>query len=250
LGVQSFQPRLRAVLGRCGELRDLAATLERLQRAGIERQNLDFIFAIPGQSVADWRADLARAVDLGVEHISAYALTFEEGTRLAGRAAVEVVDEDLFEAMWDATDEVLGSQGLCRYEISNFARPGAECRHNLAIWYGGTYLGCGPAATSFDGTMRWTQPASLRDWLAGVNPEQDLLSAEERACEILAFGFRTVAGWQWPDFRAQTGYDANDLRGEELARLIEQGLLAPHGNGLAPTRDGLLLNDSVISALL
>ncbi len=247
LGVQSFLPTLRQTLGRRGELGDLGRTLACLRANGILRQNLDLIFAVPGQSVAAWREDLARACDLGIEHLSAYALTIEEGTRLAGRLATE---EEDFEAMWEATDEVLATYGLRRYEISNFARPGAECRHNLAIWYGGTYLGCGPAATSFDGTTRWTQPASLADWLAGVPPERDELPPRERACEILAFGFRTIAGWQWPAFEARTGFVAQDLRGPELAELVEQGLLEPRGDGLAPTRLGLLLNDSVLSALL
>ena len=249
LGVQSFLPRLRQTLGRRGELGDLARTLACLREHGIARQSLDLIFAIPGQSLADWREDLARACDLGIEHLSAYALTIEEGTRLAGRLVGGTEDAE-FEAMWEATDEVLAGFGLRRYEISNFARPGAECRHNLAIWYGGTYLGCGPAATSFDGATRWTQPASLADWLAGTPAERDELPPRERACEILAFGFRTLAGWQWPAFRVRTGCDALELRGPQLAELVELGLLGPHGDGLAPTQAGLLLNDSVLAALL
>jgi oxygen-independent coproporphyrinogen-3 oxidase len=249
LGVQSFRRSLRERLGRRGELGDFQQTLGRFRAAGIERQNLDLIYAIPGQSLADWREDLRRAVDLGVEHVSAYALTLEEGTRLAARSQ-ELSDDDCFEAMWDAAEEILGEGGLARYEISNFARPGAECRHNVAIWYGGTYLGLGPAATSFDGVTRWTQVASLADWLAGASPEEDVLPGKERACEILAFGFRTVAGWDWEAFKARTGFDPYELRGNELNELVEQGLLAPRSGGLAPTRVGLLLNDSVIGALL
>ncbi|MDX9979225.1 MAG: radical SAM family heme chaperone HemW [Lentisphaeria bacterium] len=248
LGVQSFRPELRAILGRRGSLGDLAATLARLRTAGIVRQNLDLIYAIPGQSLAVWREDLARVADLGVGHVSAYALTIEEGTRLAARLGAP--DDASFEAMWDLADEVLGGAGIRRYEISNFARPGEECRHNLAIWHGGTYLGCGPAATSFDGRDRWTQPPALDDWLAGLPPERDELPPRDRACEILAFGFRTLVGWQWPAFRARTGYDAQALRGPELAELVRHGLLAPRGDGLAPTRAGLLLNDSLLAHLL
>jgi oxygen-independent coproporphyrinogen III oxidase len=249
LGVQSFLPRLRRTLGRRGEVTGLRDLLARLRASGIARQNLDLIFAIPGQSLADWQDDLARAVELGVEHISAYALTIEEGTRLAAEGVVPADDAD-FEAMWEASDDLLGEGGLARYEVSNFARPGAECRHNLSIWHGATYLGCGPAATSFDGITRWTQPASLGDWLAGVPPERDVLSARDRACEILAFGFRTVHGWQGDDFQARTGFAAEALRGEELAELVQQGLLARHGDRLAPTATGLLFNDSVVGALL
>ena len=249
LGVQSFVPRLRRAIGRRGEIGALAETLARLREAGIRRQNLDLIFAIPGQSLAEWRDDLARVADLGAEHVSAYALTVEEGTRLAA-GTVAPADDDAFAAMWDACDEVLGQAGIRRYEISNFARPGAECRHNLAIWHGATYLGCGPAATSFDGTNRWTQPSSLDAWLEGAAPETDLLSPRDRACEILAFGFRTVAGWQWREFGERTGFAAMDLRGERLEELVRDGLLAPSGDGMAPTPAGLLLNDSVVSALL
>lgn len=248
LGVQSFRPELRGTLGRRGNPGDLPATLAHVRNAGIGRQNLDLIYAIPGQSLGLWREDLVRAADLGVGHVSAYALTIEEGTHLASR--LDAPDDSAFEAMWDLADEVLGGTGLHRYEISNFARPGEECRHNLAIWHGGTYLGCGPAATSFDGCDRWSQPPSLDDWLAGLPPERDELPPRERACEILAFGFRTLDGWQWSAFRARTGHDALDLRGPELAELVRHGLLAPSGDGLAPTRKGLLLNDSLLAALL
>ena len=249
LGVQSFSPRWRQILGRLADPAGVPILLDELRAAGIRRLNLDLIYAIPGQTLADWEEDLRRAGDLGISHLSAYALTFEEGTRLAG-AGETPADDELQVAMWDKAAEILGSYGLQRYEISNYAKPGAECRHNLDIWLGGTYLGAGPAAASFDGCRRWTNPADLRQWLAGAPPELDEISAEARAAEILAFGLRTTAGWDLETFRQKTGFSATTLRGETIADLCRQELLALVENRLRCTRTGLLFNDHVLRELL
>ncbi len=249
IGVQSFSPRWRQILGRRADPAGVPALLGELRTAGIHRHNLDLIYAIPGQRLADWEEDLRRAADLGISHLSAYALTFEEGTRLAGAGAVPV-DDDLQVAMWEQTAEILGEQGLRRYEISNYARPGMECRHNLDIWLGGSYLGCGPAAASFDGRQRWSNPADLHQWLAGAPAEIDALSPELRAAEILAFGLRTVAGWDLDDFQAKTGFAALRLRGQAIAELCQQGLVTVENNRLHCTHQGFLFNDLVLRELL
>ena len=249
LGVQSFSSRCRQVLGRQADPAGIPVLLDDLRAAGIQRLNLDLIYAIPGQTLADWEDDLRRAGDLGISHLSAYALTFEEGTRLAGAGEIPA-DDDLQVAMWDRTAEVLGDYGLLRYEISNYARPGAECRHNLDIWLGGTYLGAGPAASSFDGCRRWTNPTDLKQWLAGTPPELDELPAEARAAEILAFGLRTLAGWDLAAFRQKTGIDALVLRSAAITWLCQQELVILEENRLRCTRAGLLFNDLVLRELL
>lgn len=250
IGVQSFKAPLRERIGRRGSLATLPGIIASARAAGIRRLNLDLIFAIPGQSIRDWRDDLAEALSWQPEHLSAYALTVEEGTALAITPLTHEHDDDDFIACWDACNELLGLQGLRRYEISNFARPGEECRHNLHIWHGASYLGCGPAASSFDGKDRWTNPPHFQQWLDGRPADIDHIDAEARAAEILAFGMRCVDGWRWDDFRQRCQRDPMELRGDALRHLEKLGLVILSDDGARPTRQGLLFNDDLLSELL
>jgi oxygen-independent coproporphyrinogen-3 oxidase len=249
LGVQSFRADLRQTLGRQGDADRAPAAVAALRAAGIRRVNADLMYHIPGQTVEHWAADLHQVLDLGITHLSAYALTVEEGTRLAA-AALPLPAEETFEAMWQTCDRVGAAYGLQRYEVSNFACPGEECRHNLGIWYGDTYAGCGPAAASFDGVRRWTQPRSLDAWLAGAAPELDEIPPAARAAEILAFGLRTTAGWDLAHFRQLTGMDPDHVCPGVLAALVEAGLLQRSSDRLRPTPAGLLLNDSIAERII
>ena len=248
MGVQSFDPQIRKTLGRCGHLEGLETKVDALRHAGIRHINFDFIYNVPGQTPDDFRRDLYNALQLMPDHVSAYALTIEEGTPLAARGTC--VNDDDFTEYWRLADEILAEGGLCRYEISNFAKIGCECRHNNDIWHGGTYLGIGPAATSFDGMDRWTQVANLLKWQEGTAAEMDILPSDKRDAEILAFGMRTVDGWTWRQFAECVGVDAKVLRGKELARLEQLGLVTIDDNGFRPTARGLLFNDDVVMELL
>jgi len=249
LGVQSFEESHRATLGRRGGLRNLDAALEALRDARLANIGFDLIYGVPGQTLRDWERDLSRACDCGIRHLSTYALTFEEGARLGARG-LGPVDDELAVEMWDLAAEVAGAAGLRRYEVSNLAAPGRECRHNLEVWHGGVYLGCGPAASSFDGSLRWTNPAPLDAWLRRVAPTEDPLPDAARAAEILAFGCRTVEGWSGARFRERTGFDWLTLRGEALRELANDGLLEVTDERLRPTRRGLLFADLVAERLL
>lgn len=249
LGVQSFQPALRRVLDRAGDPAAAVAAAALLRQAGIHNLGADLINAIPGQTPAQWRDDLRRALDLGICHLSTYALTREEGARLAG--SFPPADPELEADLWDIADTETDRYGLRRYEVSNFARPGFECRHNLEIWLGAAYLGCGPAACSFDGALRWSNPADLDAWLTDPVPrETDPLPADRRAAEILVFGLRATAGWSRELFRERTGFDYLDLRGRELQRLQDQGVLAGLPGRIRPTPRGLVLHDHLAVDLL
>ena len=248
MGIQSFEPRIRATLGRCGHLEGLENKVDALRKAGIRRVNFDFIYNVPGQTPEDFRKDLHKALQLKPDHVSAYALTIEEGTPLAAHGTC--VNDDDFPEYWRFADEILAEGGLRRYEISNFAKINCECRHNNDIWHGGTYLGIGPAATSFDGMDRWTQIANLSKWLDGEDAEMDILPLDKRDAEILAFGMRTVDGWTWRQFAECVGVDAKVIRGKELARLERLGLVTIDDNGFRPTARGLLFNDDIVMDLL
>jgi oxygen-independent coproporphyrinogen-3 oxidase len=249
MGVQSFRTEVRQTLGRQGEALRAPAAVAALRAAGIRRLNADLMYHIPGQTVDQWTADLRQVLDLGITHLSAYALTLEEGTRLAA-AAVPLPAEDVFEAMWQACDSVAATYGLKRYEVSNFACPGDECRHNLGIWYGDAYAGCGPAAASFDGVRRWTQPADLDRWLAGAPPDLDEIRPAARAAEILAFGLRTAAGWNLARFRQVTGMDPDQICPGVLDPLVALGLLQRSSDTIQPTPAGLLLNDAIAERII
>jgi len=265
LGVQSFCERLRETIGRGGSLDGLQTVLDALKRGGTANIGMDLIYAIPGQTLQDWRSDLRRACAAGIRHLSTYELTVEEGARLArcqrgglarrrsgdlSQGKARPVGEELAAAMWRAAAEVAAEHGLARYEVSNLAQPGCECRHNDAVWHGGTYLGVGPAASSFDGDVRRTNPRDLAAWLNGAAPEEDRLPPEARAAEILAFGLRTVRGWTQQEFLDRTGFDYVGLRGRILAELSAEGLLDLTPEAVRPTDRGLLFADHVARRLL
>ena len=250
LGVQSFLPAHRLTLGRQGSLDHLAELLAELRACGLRNLGMDLIYGIPGQTLADWESDLCQAVACGLRHLSTYALTVEEATRL-GRRGVHPAADDLATDMWEMAAGVAAEAGFRRYEVSNLALSGFECRHNLEVWYGGTYLGCGPAAASFDGDLRWTNAANLDAWLqVGTPREEDRLPPAARAAEVLAFGLRTVDGWNRARFRERTGFDCLELRGAEIAALAADGFLEVLPATLRPTSRGLLFADRVAERLL
>ncbi len=191
IGVQSFDQKKRAILGRQVSDREIYRAIELL--AG-DNLNLDLIYAIPGQSLTDWQQELRLALQYNIQHLSCYSLTLEEGTALAKRQEM-TIDDDNSAAMWESISEIVATAGLERYEISNYARPKKCCRHNMNIWHGKAYLGLGPGAASFDGVKRWIEPASLTNWLQGGAPEEDIISVEARNREVLTMGLRTVDGW-------------------------------------------------------
>jgi len=249
LGVQSFRADLRRVIGRRGNPGHLDEQLESLRGHGIANIGLDLIYAIPGQSLDDWRADLCRAVGFGPVHLSTYELTVEEATALGGREKCSP-DEELVVEMWHATEEVAAAAGLARYEVSNLALPGFECRHNQDVWHGGTYLGVGPAAVSFDGETHRSNPADLERWLRGSPPEPDALPPADRARETLGLGLRTATGWHCGLFRERTGFGYLELCGSALRALAADGLLELTDDRVQPTQLGMLFADRVARRLM
>ncbi|MCK5845077.1 MAG: hypothetical protein KAG97_10240, partial [Victivallales bacterium] len=253
LGIQSFDARTLAVLERRGTPAQFAAAVDMLSERGVENLGCDLIYAVPGETLTTWLNDLLRAVESGVKHVSCYSLTIEEGTRLARRIKTPTSnsDDDLDAEMWELADTVLADAEMRRYEVSNHAIPVFDCRHNMEIWHGDTYLGCGPAAASFDGERRWINPANLADWLSGAEPEIDDIHPEERAAEILAIGFRTAEGWKDAKFAERTGF-ALDFRKNELANLAATGLLriSDDNSVVAPTSRGLALWDEIAERLI
>ncbi len=242
VGVQSFRKNNLEMLQRKSDSLTALKSIGYLREAGLRNIGIDLIYGIPGQSIADWREDLQIAGDLGIEHISAYALTVEEGCLLSVDGTVP--DDDLAADMWQLSAEILSEHGFKRYEISNFARPGFECRHNLNTWHGGAYLGFGPSAASYDGKIRFRQPSSVTAWLSDAPAEEDEISPEDRAAEIFVTGLRRCDGWTRKDFRNITGLDYTRWQ-EEISSARKLGFLKVTKNSLRCTEKGLLFWDSL-----
>jgi len=206
MGLQTFNADHRKMIGRSGSADSVFAAIDLLKKSGFSNVSLDLIYAIPNQTLEDWESDLRGVAKLGVNHVSAYSLSVEEGAELSGTECEEAESDISFE-MWELAEKVLSEYGLKRYEISNYAKRGYECRHNSNVWAGQPYLGLGPSAVSFDGEKRWEQAASVDAWLRDESPEFDIIDSELRAREIFIMGLRTSKGWDKKQFEVATGFD-------------------------------------------
>ena len=214
LGAQSFDDGLLKSLGRIHTAAQIGEAVAMAREAGFDNINLDLMYALPGQGMAQWRDTLDAAVALGVEHISAYSLIVEPGTPMAARVAsgtAIVPDDDAVNAMQRAAIDRLSAAGYRRYEISNYARPGFECRHNLVYWNRGDYLGLGCAAHSLLGGRRFHNPDSLDEYLSGGRRQDEVrLTPQDAMEETLMLSTRTVRGldlaaWAEPSARPFPG---------------------------------------------
>jgi len=260
-GAQSFNDRTLKFLGRIHNAEDTRIAARLAHRAGFTRLNLDLIFAVPGQTIADVKNDIAEAAALEPDHISAYNLTFEEGTAFfaemkRGRITPLLSDEQA--AMYSLVREEIPRRGYPMYEISNYARPGSEARHNLTYWRAQSYLGAGAGAHGFalgqnDYGRRWWNErapgkyieATLRDGLPEAGAET--IDAATGASEFVFLNLRLRAGFRLADFRARFGRGFDDIFGARAARLFEGGLLERADGNIRLTDRGLELADSIFA---
>jgi oxygen-independent coproporphyrinogen-3 oxidase len=257
LGVQSLDDGVLRRLGRRHSAADVEDAVRAIRRAGIPEVALDLIAAIPDVTGQAWRETLRRCVALDPDHLSVYCLTIEPGTalhRARRRGAFHAVTEEQELKALRGAERILADAGYRRYEISNYARRGHECLHNLAFWQGGDYLGFGPAAATRSGLLRWTHRPDLSAYLASLEsgrPAQraaETLRAAQDAAERLAFAFRLTGGVRippagWPS-QQQSGLKA------ALRRLQTAGLLRPRRGRWIPTRRGLDIADAVTAVIL
>jgi len=195
IGIQSFNKKHRTIIGRIGNNENINKVIERIIKYNISNISVDLIYGIPTQTIEDWKEELNSILKFPIKHLSAYALTTEEGSKLyLDKLPNSTNLDEITAVMWHLTSEILSELGFARYEISNYSSPGYECIHNLNTWFGGTYLGLGPTASSFDEKNRWTQP-ELNEWLREKPPEIDHLSPQKRTIEIFIMGLRTTFGW-------------------------------------------------------
>jgi oxygen-independent coproporphyrinogen III oxidase len=249
LGVQGFDPRALAVLERRTDAAQATTAFNLARASGMRNVSIDLIYAVPFQSRESWLETLRRGLDLGPDHVSTYCLTFEEGTLLWRRRSegrVPEVDSDLQWDQLDAACHELEAGGFRRYEVSNWARPGFESRHNMAYWRCRPVFGAGAGAHSYatDGrsAWRWWNIARPREYIAAAPipvADGEELPPRKAAGEALMLGLRTVEGVAAPD-----GFD------DELAGLVRAGLVERRDGRMVPTRRGLDLHNQVALAVL
>lgn len=258
LGAQSFNAAVLGVLERDHVPADVPRAVERV-RQRIDNVSLDLIFGVPGQTLADWQADLATALALAPDHVSTYGLTYEKGTRLwkqrrAGRIQPLPEEDEL--TLYTCGIDTLEAAGFEHYELSNFARPGRRCRHNQVYWANQPYYGFGMGAARYIQGRRELNTRDLRTYLRRVLAGEpatfqvEELSAEERARETLALQLRRAEGIERRQFKEQTGFDLDALAGPALPRLHMLELIETDARGIRLTRRGKGVADSVITALL
>ena len=250
-GMQSAVEHVLAVLDRTHTPGGALRAVAQARAAGFEQISLDLIYGTPGESLADWERSVQAALNAEVGHISAYALIVEPGTRLAGavrRGTIAAPDDDLMADMYDLADEVFGAAGLPWYELSNWARPGQECRHNLAYWHGDDWWGVGPGAHSHIAGTRWwnaKHPAGYVARLAaGQSPAvgREVLDEATRRVEDLLLRVRLAEGLDLASL--------DDPQRAQVGHLVGDGLATSDGRRLVLTRPGRLLADAVVRRLV
>ncbi|MBK5287901.1 MAG: radical SAM family heme chaperone HemW [Acidimicrobiia bacterium] len=248
-GVQSMRTNVLAILGRTHDPDNVVRAVDAARNAGIRRVNLDLIYGTPGETIDDWTATVEGALRLEPEHVSAYALTVEAGTPLGRDVAAGVKpapDDDDQADKYGIVDDLLGTQGYEWYEISNWAKPGEECRHNLVYWQGGDYLAIGCSAHGKTGPRRWWNLrtperyiAAIRDCATPVAGDEQL-DPEGRAAEA-----RDLA------LRLKWGIPVGGVDPDVTTELIEMGLLTldDDADRLVLTRAGRMLANEVVIRL-
>ncbi len=243
MGVQSFDPRVLEALERIHSPESARSAFAAARRAGFDQVNLDLIYGAHGERLDSWRATLA----LGPEHLSCYSLTIEPATALGRKVAAGLVpppDPDLQADMYELACEALGTAGYHHYEVSNWARPGFECIHNLGYWEGRPYLGLGAGAHSYRDGRRWWNVRSphqyLREVEAGRVPTggEELLGDDERRLERLILGLRLA-----------DGVPIHGVDARRAAEYVTQGLAKRRGGRFALTDRGMFLANEIVLAL-
>lgn len=247
MGIQSFDDGLLQLIGRRHTAEQAKNAVKIVQSAGFDNLSIDLMYGLPGQGMEQWQRDIAKAIGLGVQHISSYGLIYEEGTvltTLLEQGKIDAVDEDIEMTMYDKLVDELTANGYVHYEVSNFALKGRESKHNSSYWNDTPYLGLGAGAHSYDGNTRWWNEGELDSYIAKINAgkieaEKEELTAEDRHLERVMLGLRTNKGISidWIDKAKAQEY-------------IQQGLLCMHDGNVVATTLGFHVLNRIIEDLV
>lgn len=259
MGVQSFDDALLKMLGRRHDSARAKEAFGDARAAGFDNISIDLMFALPGSTPESWSNDLENATELCPEHISAYNLTYEEGTALykaAQSGSIVPLDEEGNLQQFTMLIEALEAAGYCHYEISNFARPGRESRHNSSYWHNVPYLGCGAAAHSYDGVSRQWNVADIALYIRGIKdgaPDYEIekLTESERYNDAVLTRLRTRDGLPLEWFRENFQEKYVEYMLNAAAAHIERGTLThTDNNSIRLTKKGIFISDAIMRDLI
>lgn len=258
MGIQTFDDATLKLLNRRHNAQTAIEAVGRCREAGFRNISIDLIYGLPGETRERWESDLRQAIDLNVEHISAYHLIYEEDTpiyKMLKQHRIDEVDEDSSLQFFTLLMEHLQKAGYEHYEISNFCRPEKQSRHNTSYWKGIPYLGCGPSAHSFNGTTREWNVSSIDTYIKGIEEnrrafETEFLDPATRYNEFIITTMRTAWGTPIEKLKQEFGDEMWDYCRKMAAPYLANGKLEVHDGALKLTREGIFISDSVMSDLL
>ena len=253
VGIQSFDDKELQLLNRRHDAQTAIRAVRRLQQAGYNNISIDLIYGLPGQHPDIWNQNLRQAIDLQVQHISAYHLTYEEGTplhRQLKKGSLTPVDEELSNRSFEILIDTLTSTGFEHYEIANFARPGFQSRHNASYWNGTHYLGIGASAHSYNGFSRqWNKKILTPDYRA---PDYEIEILDEKTAynDFVITRLRTMKGMNTDELAMLFGGSRKTYCLQQARKSITNGFLQYENNHLRLTRKGIFISDSIMSDLM
>lgn len=253
MGVQSFQDELLQLIGRRHNAQQAIEAVQMAQEAGFDNLSIDLIYALPGQTMEQWKADIEKALRLGIQHISTYGLMYEEGTALTkmrDQGEIQETDEETENAMYDYLCERLKEAGFVHYEVSNFALPGYEAKHNSSYWDGTPYVGVGAGAHSYIRNIRSWNPNDLEAYIRGIEEgtlvrESETLTEKDLYNERIMLGLRTNKGIPLSDVNVRNGHEmvTKMTVKDQLLRITEDGRLVA-------TQKGIHILNTIIEKLM
>lgn len=259
IGLQACQEHLLKNLGRIHTYKDFITAVDLAQKHGLTNINADIIFGIPGQTFKDWEKTLSNITSLGLTHISCYDLIIEEGTlfgEMQEKGILREMDHDLNRQMYHFAIDYFSSKGYEQYEISNFAKPGYQCRHNMNYWERGEYIGIGAGAHSFSGNRRYANIQNVEEYIEGVETgdlklsEDSCLTTEEALAEKMILGLRMNKGVDLGIVSKEFGIDVESKYKKSIEILSEEDLITLKGKVLCLTNKGLDLANKVFVEFL
>ena len=258
MGIQTFDDATLQILNRRHTEQIARMATMRLREKGFQNISIDLMYGLPGETIEQWENDLQQAIALNVEHISAYHLTYEEGTPLYRRlqqGEVSEVNEELSLTFFNMLIDALTKADYQHYEISNFCKPGMHSRHNSSYWKGIAYLGCGAAAHSFDGTSRQWNVADIKNYIKGIDTnapcyEIEALDTPTRYNEYIMTGLRTSHGISFEEVANRFGQSFATLCKKSATHHLESGKLITEGHRIKLSREGIFVSDAIICDLM
>lgn len=258
MGIQTFDDATLRILNRRHTEQIARMATMRLREKGFQNISIDLMYGLPGETIEQWENDLQQAIALNVEHISAYHLTYEEGTPLYRRlqqGEVSEVSEELSLTFFNMLIDALTKAGFQHYEISNFCKPGKHSRHNSSYWQGIAYLGCGAAAHSFDGASRQWNIADIKAYIQGIEKDEpcyeiEALDNATRYNEYIMTGLRTSHGISLDEVAARYGQSFADTCKKSATPHLESGKLITEENRIKLSREGIFVSDAIICDLM